>query len=233
MKLIDITGQRFGRLLVVSISGASGNKRFWNCKCDCGTEKAISGNGLKAGDSKSCGCLNRELVVSRPTTHGMSKTRIFGIWKGMHTRCYNPNYAGYKNYGGRGVTICDDWHKFEAFYADMGSSYAAGLTIERIDNDVGYQPGNCRWIPKPEQSRNRVGGESWDFKSAPIAGNTSGIRGVSWSKRDSRWTASIMINGRQKNLRRFDTIEEAAAAYKAAASRRTPRCASHSLAATT
>jgi hypothetical protein len=149
--------------------------------------------------------------------HGMTGTPLFSVWRGMLTRCLNPNRAGFKNYGGRGIKVCDRWMEFANFYKDMGESYVRGLTIDRIDNDGDYAPGNCRWVPKAVQSRNRRAGDSWDFKTAPISTNTSGIRGVSTDPRGGGWVAAICINGKQKRLGTFKTKDAAAAAYRAAA----------------
>lgn len=215
--LIDLRGQRFGRLVVIEIAEARNNKRLWQCRCDCGKEIVTVGGNLRQGHSKSCGCLNRELQISRPTTHGMTGTPLFSVWKGMLTRCRNRNYAGFKNYGGRGIKVCDRWQEFANFKQDVGDGYSPGLTIDRINNDGDYEPGNCRWITKQQQSANRRSGNLWDLKDAPIKGNTSGIRGVSPNKRDGGWVAAICINGKQRRLGSFKTKQAAAAAYRAAA----------------
>src|SRR6185437_15211337 len=138
--LRDLTGQRFGRLAVLQKAGSRHNRVRWICRCDCGTERDFPGDSLKSGHSRSCGCWNIESAVIRATTHGMTKTPLFSVWKGMLTRCQNPNSTSFKNYGGRGIKVCDRWMDFSHFYADMGTDYRKGLTIERRDNDKNYEP---------------------------------------------------------------------------------------------
>lgn len=150
-------------------------------------------------------------------SHSMARTKIYAIWRGMLTRCYNKNRACYKDYGERGIDVCLKWHMFEHFYEDMGPSYEEGLTLERIRNDEGYYPENCMWAAKEEQSKNRRDSRSWKFKEEGIASNTSGIRGVCWDKSRGKWIASICVAGKQRNLGRFDSKEEAAAVYNEAA----------------
>ena len=215
-----MTGQRFGRWIVLEMAHAHNNRRFWLCRCDCGTEKTVVGGILRNGNSKSCGCLNRELQISRPTTHGMTGTRIHAVWFSMRGRCENPADQSFKNYGGRGIKVCERWQSFANFYADMGPTYAPGLTIDRRNNDGDYEPTNCQWLPRAEQSRNRRLATEWKFKSAPISTNTSGIRGVSRNPRGKGWVASICINRKQKRLGLFATKREAAQAYQAASASR-------------
>jgi len=139
------------------------------------------------------------------------------LWKGMLNRCDNPNGKSYKDYGARGIGVCERWREFVNFRDDMGQGYERGLTIERIDNNRGYEPGNCQWIPKSEQSKNRRAGSQWNFKHTPTSKNTSGIRGVSWLNRDKKWLATITINGKARRLGTFLSKEEAGVAYQVAA----------------
>lgn len=151
-------------------------------------------------------------------THRMTGTPLFRVWQGMRTRCSNPNRKSFKNYGGRGIVVCDRWESFEAFYADMSVTYKRGLTIERIDNDGPYSPENCEWVPKARQSKNRRPARIWQFRKSGIKTNTSGERGVCWDRSRNKWIASICVAGKQKNLGRFDSKSAAKNAYLSAAS---------------
>ena len=158
-KLIDLTGQRFGRLVVIERAETNDKQGRvqWICRCDCGKTVSVRGHDLTLGKVFSCGCLRSQKVKERRTVHGMTETRPYGIWKGMHKRCYNPNSRFYPDYGGRGITICSEWlHNFQAFYDwAISHGYRDDLTIDRIDNDKGYSPDNCRWATMAEQNRNK------------------------------------------------------------------------------
>lgn len=153
----DLTGERFGRLTVIrrDDSVPVGEPARWICKCDCGNEKSIGASMLRKGFTKSCGCLRKEKTSARMTTHGMSKTRFWGIWQNMIHRCEYPSVTEYNIYGGRGISVCERWHDFTNFYNDMFDGYSDELTIDRIDNDGNYEPSNCRWSTPSEQCRNR------------------------------------------------------------------------------
>jgi hypothetical protein len=146
---IDRTGTRYGRWLLSSYVGAS----KWNCVCDCGVLRVVPGRDLVSGKSTSCGCFRDEVCGDRRRTHGSSSTRAYGIWLHMRGRCLNPHNERYALYAGRGISICSRWDSFENFYADMGDP-PEGKSIDRIDNDKGYSPDNCRWATQKEQVHN-------------------------------------------------------------------------------
>ena len=151
---IDITGQRFGRLVAITHV----NSRGWLCRCDCGRETIAKSGILNSGGRKSCGCLRTELTVLRSYKHGHKgrnrQSATYSVWKGMITRCTNCKTRDWKFYGARGITVCERWHDFTNFLADMGER-PDGLTIDRINNKLGYSPDNCRWVTQSEQYQNR------------------------------------------------------------------------------
>ncbi len=149
--------QRFDRLVVIGKAGVDkGRHVLWECKCDCGNTIAVTGNNLRSGNTKSCGCMARESLTNRNTKHGESKTRLYRIWSGIHTRCKNCNRSDSKSYALRGITVCDEWGSYEGFKKwAMSNGYNNMLSIDRIDNDKGYSPENCRRVTQKQQCNNR------------------------------------------------------------------------------
>lgn len=156
-KLIDISGQRFGMLVVFNREESINKRTMWLCRCDCGNEVVVESYNLRSGHTQSCGCYQKKATSTANTKHGHTRTRLYRIWNCMKNRCYRKVYHAYKHYGGRGITICDEWkNNFQAFYDwAMANGYRDDLSIDRIDSNKNYNPFNCRWTTMAEQNKNK------------------------------------------------------------------------------
>ena len=201
-----LVGRRFGRLLVIEKVDSVNYRSRFLCRCDCGNEKLVLGQSLLNGHVRSCGCLLSERSRERITSynesignelHAETKTRLFAIWEGIKTRCFKETHHSYKNYGGRGVSMCDEWRNSFIAFRDwsMANGYSDSLSIDRIDPRGDYCPENCRWADNITQGRNK------DFKPR----GSVGVVGVSFNKRSNKFVA--YLNG--KHLGTFVTLEDA------------------------
>lgn len=182
-KFNDLTGERFGRLTVLGIHGHDKyGKLLYRCRCDCGNERITHGRALKSGHCRSCGCLNYDAKIEMSKYKGVAQDnpRLYTIWKSMNARCFNERHKSFKDYGGRGISVCEEWSiKMNGFpqFAEWAkrSGYEDNLTIDRIDNNGNYSPENCRWVDwvvqannrrKPDGITNQYG--KWPYRSTPL-----------------------------------------------------------------
>jgi hypothetical protein len=211
-KFIDYSGEKFGKLTVVSLAepyvSPSGNRiTKWSCSCDCGkTEVIVSGVKLKNGHTRSCGCYQKQRAKEAKTTHGCSYTRFYRVWASMRERCDNPKHKDYSLYGGRGITYQESWNYFENFKEDMTEGYSDKLELDRICPNLNYTVDNCRWATESMQSYNR--------RLSSL--NTSGVCGVYYCNTANKWVAQISKEGIQMKLGQFIDFDSAVLARKEA-----------------
>lgn len=206
-------GNKYGRLTVLE-EFRKHNEIYYRCLCDCGREKESRARNVRKGYTKSCGCLRIDTAIENGYAHGMSHTRFYKIWKELRCRCQNENTPYYKNYGGRGIKVCDRWQTFACFREDMYGSYLEhaeengeqNTSIDRIDVDGDYEPTNCRWATPSVQS----------FNQRKRINNTSGATGVNINKPNGKWVAHIRVEGKKISLGTFSDFDDAVAARHAA-----------------
>ena len=164
----DITHQKFGWLTVLSfVESRKHSQTYWLCKCQCGNEKTIGAMHLKSGRIKSCGCYRKTYRRSY-TTHGMSRTSIYHIWKNMIRRCHNDKDQNYPSYGERGIIVCQPWHTFQNFFNDVGHPPFEGATLDRRDNNQGYSPDNVRWATIEQQGNNKRSNKLFTYRDETL-----------------------------------------------------------------
>ena len=216
-KKYDLTGQRFGRLTALYIVPNNNHHTRWHCVCDCGKTKDVLQQNLSNGHVRSCGCLltesNSKKIAAlnfsmNRESHNETRTRLYRIWVGIKSRCCRASSAGYRNYGGRGISVCDEWKdSFLAFKSwSIANGYNETLSIDRIDVNGDYSPANCRWATPSVQQFNKRKSER----------NTSGHVGVSWNKKQQRWVAYITKDKVLHYIGSFVSLDDAIAARAAA-----------------
>ena len=184
----EMVGRVFSDLTVLS---REGNGDYWLCKCACGTEDVKYGKSLRKGDTKSCGCLKKKMIPPTPvTTHGMSKTKTYIVWRNMKARCDDVNHQAYENYGGRGISYDERWKHFENFYKDMGEC-PEGLTLDRTDVLKGYSKENCEWVDNLTQSMHR---------RKRTTESTSRYKGVCFKTAESKFVGTLNYEGKTYHL---------------------------------
>lgn len=195
----DLTGQKFGRLTAVEEMEKNSSRQIvWRCKCNCKekNEVIVAGANLIRGHTKSCGCLKKETASKNLSTHGQSKTRTYKCWENMIQRCYNPKATKHELYERKRIKVCERWlYSFENFLEDMGEIPKDKKSVDRINPNKDYEPGNCKWATYLEQAQNVRG------------------KGVYWDKRKQKWVAKIGVERKEIFLGYFDTPKEARQAY--------------------
>lgn len=177
-----MAGSRCGRLTVLSYAGTPNGRAMWACQCDCGQQSTVSGKYLRSGRTRSCGCLHKEITAAIKFSHGMSNSPTYMCWQSMKNRCHNRSQQSYKRYGALGIKVCSRWlDSFENFFADMGER-PPGTTLDRKNALGNYEPGNCRWATRGEQSNNTRGQRAIILMDALVAGTISLSEAIaSWS----------------------------------------------------
>lgn len=202
----NLIGKKFGRLRVVGDGTHENWIHKWECLCDCGNKVYVATSKLKSGHTQSCGCLQKERTSKASLIHGKYKSRIHKEWRGILHRCKNPSASHYENYGGRGIDVCEEWKGKNGFFNfynwSMENGYSDDLTLDRIDNDKGYSPENCRWITHQENCWNR--GKRTDCKTAH-----SGVVKTVFKSGNVKYRATIGVNYKTIHLGYFDTEKEA------------------------
>jgi hypothetical protein len=190
--IIDITGERYGRLTVLKYSHTEEGKAMWFCACECGEKTIIQGNLLRNGHTKSCGCLRLEILEATRTSHGLcnKEPRLYEIWNGIKARCNRKNHRAYEDYGGRGIKVCPEWNNDFKDFCEwaMKNGYEEDLSIDRIEVNGDYEPSNCRWTTVQEQSRNRRSNVKIEINGEiKTITEWSEISGISYSTLRNRW----------------------------------------------
>lgn len=205
---IDMTGQTWGSLLVIRrLPNVDGKRTNWLVRCACGVEKAVLGDVMRRGKVKTCGGLGCK--PGGKVTHGGSGTPLYNVWMSMRARCTNPKVPAYARYGGRGIAVCERWQEFENFVTDMGER-PDGMTLERIDNDLGYEPSNVRWATKKEQANNTRRNTRIETAvgvlSIPEAAAIAGVTyGAIQERRAAGWAGDRLIEPNKRPRRKSTT----------------------------